>query len=343
MKALVKTKRGVGNVKIMDVEEPKAGPHQVVIEVKAAGLCGTDYHIYHDEYKSKPPVILGHEIAGVIAEAGPGVNGLEPGDRVTTETYFETCGDCPMCRGGKPNLCPERMSIGSMTNGGMTKYLLVPAGNIHLLPENVDFKAGSLTEPLACVIHSLMDMSDIRASDVVVVSGPGPIGLLACQVARQCGAYTVVVGIGDDRGRLELSKELGADRTIVADEEDTWGIIAGLTDGNGADVVCECAGAEASVRSCLNLVRRAGQYVQIGLAGQPIKFDIDQIIFKEIPIRGGFATIPSSWKRALRMMELGQVKTAPLVSHTLPISDWEKAFEIFNQKTGLKIVLTPVD
>ncbi len=343
MKALVKTKRGIGNVLIRDIEEPKAGSNQVVIEVKAAGLCGTDYHIYHDEYNSKPPVTLGHEVAGVIAETGPGVKGFKPGDRVTTETYFETCGCCPMCRGGKPNLCPERMSIGSMTNGGMTKYLLVPAGNVHLLPDTVDFKAGSLTEPLACVIHSLLDMANIRPADVVVVSGPGPIGLLACQVVKQCGAYTVVVGVGNDRSRLELAKELGADQTIVADEEDPWEIIAGLTDGHGADVVCECAGAEGSIRACLKLVRRAGQYVQIGLVGQPVKFDIDQIIFKEISIRGGFATIPSSWEKALRMMELGLVKTAPLVSHTMPITDWERAFELFKEKSGLKIVFTPVD
>jgi len=343
MKALVKTKRGVGNVEIRDVEVPKAGRDQVIIEVKSAGLCGTDYHIYHDEYKSNPPVTLGHEVAGVIAETGPGVNGLKSGDRVTTETYFATCGSCPMCRGGKPNLCPDRISIGSMTNGGMTKYLLVPAGNVHLLPGNVDFKAGSLTEPLACVIHSLLDMSNIRPADMVVVSGPGPIGLLACQVVKQCGAYTIVIGTGNDRERLELSRELGADRIIVADEEDPWKIIAELTDGHGADVVCECAGAEGSVRTCLQLVRRAGQYVQIGLAGQPVKFDIDQVIFKEIPIRGGFASIPSSWTRALKMMELGFVKTAPLVSHAMPITEWEKAFETFKEKSGLKIVLTPVE
>jgi L-iditol 2-dehydrogenase len=248
-----------------------------------------------------------------------------------------------MCRGGKPNLCPERMSIGSMTNGAMTKYLLVPAGNVHLLPDNVDFQAGSLTEPLSCVIHSVLDMSNVRPGDVAVVSGPGPIGLLASQVVKQCGARTVVVGVANDKARLDLALELGADKVIVADEEDAGEIIAGMTEGLGADVVCECAGAEASVNSCLKLVRRAGQYVQIGLAGKPISFDIDQVIFKEIPIRGGFATIPSSWKRALRMMEMGQVKTGPLVSHTLPITEWQKALEIFEAKSGLKIVLTPVD
>ena len=343
MKALVKTGPGVGNVEIREVEVPKVGNDQVLIEVKAAGFCGTDYHIYYDEYKSNPPVTLGHEVAGLIAETGKNVTGLKPGDRVTSETYFQTCGHCPMCRGGKPNLCPERISIGSMTNGAMTKYLLVPAGNVHLLPENVELAAGSLTEPLACVVHSVLDTANVRPGDLAVVSGPGPIGLLAAQVVKQCGARTMVVGVANDRARLDLALELGADGVIVADQEDAGQIIADLTAGQGADVVCECAGAEASVNSCLKLVRRAGQYVQIGLAGKGINFEIDQVIFKEIPIRGGFATIPSSWKRALRLMELGSVKTAPLISHTLPITEWEKALEIFEAKSGLKIVLTPVD
>ncbi|UCF93729.1 MAG: zinc-binding dehydrogenase [Desulfobacterales bacterium] len=343
MKALVKTKPGIGNVEIRDVVVPKTGDDQILIEVKAVGLCGTDIHIYYDEYKSNPPVTLGHEVAGIITEKGKNVKNFEIGSRVTTETYFQTCGECSMCRGGKPNLCPERMSIGSMVNGGMAKYIVVPAANVHALPANIDFVAGSLTEPLACVVHSVLDKTKVMPGDVAVVSGPGPIGLLASQVIKESGAYTVVIGVESDLKRLRLAEELGADQTIVANEKDPQEIINELTNGQGADVVCECAGIEASVQTCLKLVRRAGQYTQIGLAGRTVNFDIDQVIFKEICIRGGFASIPSSWTRALKLMEQGKVKTDPLVSHSMPITEWKKAFDLFKEKSGLKIVLTPAD
>jgi len=154
MKAIVKIKSGVGNVELREVPKPKVGEGQVLIEVKAVGLCGTDIHIFHDEFANNPPVILGHEVSGTIAETGRGVTRIELGERVTTESYFKTCGLCYYCRNGKENLCLNRLSIGSRVNGGMTKYVVVPARNIHKLPNNIDYTEGAMTEPLACVVHS---------------------------------------------------------------------------------------------------------------------------------------------------------------------------------------------
>ena len=184
MKALVKTKSGVGNVELREMPKPKVKEGQVLIEVSAVGLCGTDIHIFYDEFANNPPVILGHEVSGAIAETGKGVIGIELGERVTAETYFETCGLCYYCRNGKENLCTHRLSIGSRVNGGMAKYVVVPARNIHRLPKNVDYTEGAMTEPLACVVHSTLDMTKISPDDIVVVSGPGPIGLLTVQVAK---------------------------------------------------------------------------------------------------------------------------------------------------------------
>jgi L-iditol 2-dehydrogenase len=343
MKALVKTKTGVGNVELLDVPKPEAGAGQVVLEVKAAGVCGTDVHIYYDEFKVTPPVILGHEVAGVVVEIGEDVTDVELGERVTTESYFKTCGLCLYCRSGHENLCLNRLSIGSRVNGGMTKYVVVPSKNVHRLPENIDFNEGCLTEPLACVIHSTLDRTEVTPGDIAVISGPGPIGLLTLQVAKQAGAIAMVIGAGRDVDRLRVAKELGADHTVNVEKEDPTEVINRLSGGYGADVVFECAGVEASAEMCLRLVRRQGQYTQIGLMGKPVGFDLDQIIFKEVVVRGGNASVPTAWLRALKLMEIGKVKIKPLISHVLRICDWEKALEIFREKSGLKIVLTPID
>src|SRR5690606_11437320 len=148
MDAVMKTAAGAGNVEVRQVAEPQPGPGEALIEVAAAGICGTDLHIFHDEFRSNPPVVLGHEVAGTVAAVGEGVDGRLVGQRVTTETYYSTCGACRYCRSGHTNLCLERRSIGSAVDGGFTSLLTVPAENLHALPETVSDRAGALTEPL---------------------------------------------------------------------------------------------------------------------------------------------------------------------------------------------------
>jgi L-iditol 2-dehydrogenase len=320
---------------------PKAG--EVKIEVRAAGVCGTDIHIYYDEYKTTPPIILGHELAGVVAEIGEGVTRCQVGERVTSETYYDTCGVCRYCRAGMPNLCAHRRSIGSIVNGAMTKYVIVPEINVHRLPDNVDFQAGALTEPLACVVHGGLIRTRIMPEDVVLVSGPGTIGLLAMQVAKSAQATVVLSGLTQDEQRLALGRELGADYTVNIEEQDLYEFLHDLTNGYGADVVFECAGAGPSAAMCLKAVRKAGQYTQMGLAGKPYEWDMDQVAYKEIRLTGMFATIPDAWTKALQLMASGLVDTKSLASHALPVTEWEKAFDMFKKKEGFKIVLKPVD
>src|SRR5262245_34096560 len=201
----MKVAPGVGNVELCDIEEPRVQSGQVKIKVQAAGICGTDLHIYKDEYRSWPPVVLGHEVAGEVAELGDGVTGIEPGVRVTTETYFSYCGQCRYCRSGQNNLCLNRRSIGSGVNGGFTQYVVVPARNIHPLPDNVDFHAGALTEPLACVIHATTTTPTVVPGDIAVIAGPGAIGLLTLQVVKAAGAKVIVLGTSVDEHRLKLA------------------------------------------------------------------------------------------------------------------------------------------
>lgn len=342
MKAVMKVAPGTGNVEVREIAEPAPPPGHVKIAVRAAGICGTDLHIYYDEFKTRPPVVMGHEVAGTVAELGAGVEGLRPGDRVTTETYFYTCGVCRFCRSGRINLCPQRRSIGSAENGGFTSYLIVPVHNVHALPENVSFLAGALTEPLACVVHGALELPDVMPEDTAVVAGPGAIGLLTAQAVKAAGARVIVLGTSVDEHRLRLASELGADYIFDVQRDDYRAAIADLTTGAGADIVYECSGAGPAAQMLLELVRKGGQYAQIGLFGKPISWDLEQICLKELSVTGSFASVPSAWTRALQLLAQGRVKTEPLVSGVMPITAWREAFDLFERRTGLKTVLEPV-
>jgi L-iditol 2-dehydrogenase len=341
MQGIAKIARGEGNVGLLDAPEPEAIPGHVVVEVKAAGLCGTDLHIYHDEYPSVPPVIMGHEVAGIVAAVGEGVVSCMPGDRVTSETFFSVCEKCEFCRAGLPNLCRNRRSIGTHVNGAFTRYVLVPGRNVLQLPPTVDEVAGALTEPLACCVHAL-ELTRVEPSEVAVISGPGAIGLLMMQVVKAAGARVVVLGTNADEARLETALQLGADVALNVQRSDVQETINEMSGGLGADVVFECAGAAASAQSCLKLVRRRGRYAQVGLFGKPIQWDLDQVTYKELQVSASFAQVPGAWRKALAMMASGQVQTRPLISTILPITEWQQAFDIFERREGLKIVFTPV-
>ena len=341
MQSVAKLARGEGNVGLRETDEPQPGPGQVLIAVRAAGICGTDLHIYHDEYPTQPPVTLGHELAGDVAAIGEGVTRVAPGDRITTETYFHLCGTCRFCRSGKPNLCPERRSIGSGVDGGFARYVVVPERNVHRLPDGLAFSEAALTEPLACVVHGALELPKVTAGDVAVVSGPGAIGLLTLQVARASGAAVIVLGTAVDHRRLELACELGATAAIDITTEDASATVQGLTGGWGADIVFECSGAGPAALGLRQHVRRGGQYAQIGLFGKPVAWDLDQVCMKELSVTGSNATVPSAWRTALRLLGEGQVRTAPLITSTYPLAGWADAFSTFEKREGVKLLLDP--
>ena len=343
MQAVMKVAPGVGHIELRDIPEPEAQAGQVKLKVHSTGICGTDIHIYLDEFKSHPPVVLGHEVAGEVVALGDGVEGVELGERVTTETYFSTCGLCRYCRNGQTNLCLNRRSIGSAVNGGFTEYLVVPAGNLHRLPEAISFREGALTEPLACVVHGVLrNAPTVRAGDMAVIAGPGAIGLLTLQVVKAAGADAIVLGTDADGQRLDLACRLGADHVINVQAEDPVPLVRDLTEqGMGADVVYECSGAGPAALQLLDLVRRRGRYVQIGLFGKPVSWDLDQLCYKELIATGSNASTPESWLRAIRLLDQGIVKTEPLITHTFPLRNWENAFETFRQKSGIKTLLQP--
>ncbi len=345
MKALVKYAKGNGNMEIRDIDTPVPGPGMVKIEVKAAGICGSDLHIFHDDIDIpvKPPVVTGHEFSGVIAEVGEGVTQWKPGDRVTSETAFSYCGKCVYCITGFYNLCNERRTLGYWYNGAFAKYTVVPQERVHALPDSIDFISGALLEPLACITHAVLELTVITAGDFVLVGGPGAIGLATMQVAKSQGATVIVSGTNVDKDRLAMAKELGADYTINVQEEDLQKFIGSLTKGRGVDVVLECSGVARAADDAIKVIKKQGQFTQIGLFGKPIAIDFEKICYKELKVTGSLGSRWTSWEKAIQLVEMGKVRTKPLVSHQFPITEWETAFKMFETKEGLKLVLTPVE
>jgi L-iditol 2-dehydrogenase len=342
MLAVRKIARGVGNIEVQDVSEPRPGSGQVVIEVNSSGICGTDLHIYLDEFETHPPVTIGHETAGTIVELGVEVNGWAVGDRVTTETYFYTCGECRSCRQGRRNLCLRRRSIGSKQDGAFARYLLTPASNLHRVPDELDLESAALTEPLACTIHGVLETAGVRAGDNVAVTGPGPIGLLALQLAKAAGATVAMMGTNQDVERLTLAKELGADHSINVQQIEN--VIESITDAfraDGADLVIECSGAAPAAKTLLDVARRGARFCQMGLYGKPILLDQDAVCYKELVVTGTNASVTSAWTRALKLLAEKKVNAKRLISHRFPIEQWNKALEVVKNKEGVKVVLKP--
>jgi L-iditol 2-dehydrogenase len=342
VKAVVKTRPEPGNVELIDMPEPSAGPGHVVIEVQNAGICGTDIHIFKSEYVIKPPVILGHEFCGKIVEVGPGVARFQVGDRVTVNpSAGRLCGNCRYCQIGAPFFCVDRAALGSGMHGGFAKYCCVRQEIVFRLPDNLDFETGALCEPFACALQAVVELTVIRPGEVVVVSGPGPIGLMCTMLAKAHGARVVVLGTSGDAARMAVAKRLGADHVVDVETGDTKGIIGDLTQGYGADVVIECAGAAASAAQCLDLVRKMGRYTQVGLFGKPLSMDLDKVVVKQVHVQGSMCHTWETWERTMRFLRQGLIDLRPLITRRLALGQWEEGFQGVLAKRDLKVLLYP--
>jgi L-iditol 2-dehydrogenase len=341
MQALVKTRRGPGNVDLLDWPEPKIGPREVLIEVQACGICGTDVHIYHDTVSSDPPVVLGHELSGVVVEVGAEVSHVKPGDAVSAETHHGLCGVCRYCRTGFPRHCRARGTIGRRVDGAFARYFKTEAARVYALPPGVDLLAGAITEPLFTCTHAVLERGEVRAGEVAVVLGPGAMGLLAAQVARAAGACVVAAGLAADAARLGVARDLGIPHVVDLEAEDLEARVRGLTDGYGADVVLECSGAAPAVALGVRLLRKQGRLVQVGLVGSAVPLPMDEVTFNALDVRGAVGATATAKDAALRLLAAGAVRTDPLVTHRYPLEAWQEAFTRWEAREGVKHVLIP--
>lgn len=345
MKGLVKYQDGPGNMELRDIPEPTPGPGQIKVQVQYAGICGSDLHIYDSNIAitTRPPVVTGHEFSGIVAEVGEGVTDFKPGDRVVAEAVYHYCGTCKYCRDGFYNLCVEKLSFGYVYNGAFERYTIVEQKNAHHLPDEIDLLSAAMLEPLACVCHGIYDQCHLEAGFVVLVSGPGAIGLMAAQVAKAEGCEVILTGTDMDEERLEVARKLGIHHVVNIQKDDLKKLVADLTGGYGVDVVLECSGSEPGVRSGMELVRKRGWFCQIGLTGKPITFDIETICYKELHFSGSMASRFVNWEKGMALLRLGLVDLKPLATDLFPLEDWEKAFQMFREKKGLKLIFQPTD
>ncbi len=346
MKAVVLYDKTDKSVEIRDVPVPTIGPEECLVKVKYCGICGSEPHLYHGQLTllARPPVVLGHEWSGEIVKIGERVKGFAVGDRVTCETAAETCGTCAFCRSGSYNVCPERRAFGFAVDGAFTKYVRARYHRLHHIPEGVSLKAAAMTEPICVAYNAVAEKSRIKPGDVVVIIGPGPVGLFSLQVARLSGAGQVIVtGTRRDAARLELAARLGADITVDVSEQDPVEVVRGLGDRLGAHLVIDAAGVPPAIQQSLKVVRQNGQVTKVGWSLQPVNLTLDEIVAKAITYQGTFSHTWNTWETCLELMRLGKIETEPLLSEVWPITRWEEAFHKLETLEAHKILLYPVD
>jgi len=344
MKAVVKTKRGPGNVELREVEVPKVKSNEALVEVKFTGICGTDVHIYHDSAFYTPPVVLGHEYSGVIVEKGSEVTGFEIGDRVTSPATIP-CGQCLMCKTNRANRClgeQKRILGAHKANGTFTKFVSVPSVILHKIPEKLSLEEAAVAELAACVVRAVFERVRVEAGEVVAVLGPGPMGLLTIQAAKIAGARQVILtGVGADKERFSIAKEIGVDSIINVENEDAVAVVKSLTEGLGADVVFEASGSSAARKQALNMVRRCGKVGLIGLTGRSVDVNLDSIVEGELDVKGSWGTVWTSWQRTLNLLSSGMMRVSPLITAKLPLERWQDGFSLMEERKALKVLLIP--
>ncbi|WP_342471428.1 alcohol dehydrogenase catalytic domain-containing protein [Metasolibacillus sp. FSL H7-0170] len=340
MQALLKMKGGVGNIEVGTVEEPTCNDNEVKIEIAYTGICGTDLHIYHDTFKSYPPVILGHECSGIVVEAGKDVQNLKAGDRVTVLGSTErTCGKCIHCKTGFYMFCETRRGMGHGVNGSFTKYLSIKEEAVYKLPQHVSLQEGALAEPLACAVQAIEELTDIKSGDVVLLSGPGPIGLICLSLLAIKGCKVLVSGTDVDAQRLEIAKELGAARVINVQQENLANIVAEETNNQGVDITIDCTGAPMAISSCLEQVKKRGQHIQVGIVGKAFNLDFDIILYKQLQVYGSLAHSITTWDRVMKIYDQNQINLKPIITHVMNLNDWQKAFQLCEEKQCGKVLI----
>lgn len=342
----MKTTKGVGNIELREVDVPRPASDEVLLEVLATGICGTDLHIKHDSTFYKPPVIIGHEYVGKVVETGDAVTNLQVGDRVVSPPRAH-CGHCYQCMTGHVNRCTAlgQRILGFTVNGAFAKYLTVPGYILHRVPPSVSLDEAALAEPTACVVHAIVDNNLVRPGDVVVVQGPGPIGLLAVQISKVMGAGKVIVtGVTSDSTRLDIAKAIGADLTInVETENDPLRLVQEHSNGLGADTVIEASGAPVASSQALEFVKVAGNISIIGIIGRPTEINLDLMAEKELKMSGTWGSIPSAWVTTLRLMDQNKIDVKPLITHRIALDDWEQGFKLLEAQQAVKVVFTDLD
>lgn len=339
--------RGIGEMTIEDIEKPQVGPGAVLIKVKACAICGGDLRTFrHGHAAIKPPIVLGHEIAGEIVEVAPDVTSYKIGERVIVAPGIG-CGACSYCLSGWQNMCYTRKTIAHHYNGGFAEYVLVPAGairagNINRIPAEVTYLEASLAEPLACVINA-QEVMNISLGDSVAVIGAGPIGCMHAELARARGAGKVFL-INRSARRLEEAKQFGYDAYIDLSTTDGVKAVMELTNGLGANVVIITAGTIEAQTLGIAMASKMGKVCLF--AGLPkdqsvIEFDANHVHYRQITVYGAFSSAPRHNALALEMIRSGKVSAKKLLTHLVSLTEIRQGMDVVDARAGMRVTVSP--
>jgi L-iditol 2-dehydrogenase len=340
MKAAVFEK--VGLIKVKEVPVPEIGDNDVLIKVKLTGICGTDWSIYNGWYSTdKLPMIPGHEFSGVVAKVGKNATGVAEGDRVTCDINM-SCGKCFYCIKGEKLLCDNFTQLGIHTDGTFAEYVKAPASLLHKLPENMSFEEGAFIEPVSCVIHAAKAMDACLASSVAII-GCG-LGVLHARMAVLRACAPVII-FGDNRKRLQIAKEMGADYAIhIDDVADPVAEVMKLTNGRGADYAIEAVGTIKTYEQAFAMLRRGGRLSAFGITGEQDMMNIRpfEFVLGEKKVTGSCAGVGSDWPDAITLIANGRINPKPLFSMKVPLEDLDWALHELRKDPSLfKIFVSP--
>ena len=338
MKSLVKAKAEKG-IWLQDTPEPEVGHNDLLIKIRKTAICGTDMHIYNwDEWSQKTipvPMVVGHEYVGEVVGMGQEVKGFKVGDRVSGEGHI-TCGHCRNCRAGRVHLCRNTEGVGVNRPGAFAEYLVIPAFNAFKIPDNISDDLASIFDPFGNAVHTALSF-DLVGEDVLI-TGAGPIGIMAAAVAKHVGARHVVV-TDINPYRLELAKKMGATRAVDVSKEDLKDVMNELGMTEGFDVGLEMSGVPVAFRDMLNKMNHGGKIAMLGIPPQDVAIDWNQVIFKGLVIKGIYGReMFETWYKMASLLQSG-LDLSPIITHTFSIDGFQKGFDTMGSGHSGKVIL----
>jgi len=332
---------GGKDIRIEEMPEPDFGRDDVLVRVKAVGICGSDLHAYEGISKRRvPPLVMGHEMAGEIADVGENVEILQKKDRVVVYPVL-SCGECEYCRSGNENLCRDIRFMGLHVPGGFAEYVAVPVDRCYKIAPGLAFEKACLTEPLAVAVH-VADSSPIRANDSILIIGAGAVGSMITQVVRLRTSGRIIVT--DILGsRLDLAKKLGADVAINSREKDAVEEVLKLTDGKGVDVSIEVVGIQSTVQQALASVKKGGTVIVVGLLEKNMEIDMMRVVTNQLELHGSYIYSHYDFRSSMGLIASDKVNLQPYLTHIFPLEDAKEGFEEMatNKENVLKVILKP--
>lgn len=338
MKALAKTEAKPG-IWMIDAPRPEPGPVDVIIEVSTSAICGTDMHIYNwDAWASKTipvPMITGHEFVGRVVELGSHVDGLKLGQRVSGEGHI-TCGFCRNCRAGTRHLCRNTVGVGVNRQGSFAEYLSLPASNVFPIPDAIDDRHAAIFDPLGNAVHTALAFNLV--GEDVLITGAGPIGIMAAAVARHVGARHVVVTDVNDF-RLQMAAQMGADRVVNVGVENLREVMSELGMREGFDVGLEMSGSPAAMSQMMDHLNHGGRIAQLGIPPEPVAVDYNTLVFKGLTLKGIYGReMYETWYKMTAMLESG-LNIDSIITHSFGIDDFQQGFEVMGSGRSGKVLL----